>query len=380
MVNIYLIGFAQALFFVILILTKKNKLLSDYFLAFFVLLLGGQSFWIYSYYGGFYHDNPWILVVDIYYWTLLGPTLLVYTQLITKGENHLKWKHLLLLIPTFIVSIGFAEYIFIDGSKFFADEPASDWLLDLTAYIWYFNAPLFYIFIIVQLIKHNSRIKHYYSYSKNIDLKWLNFLTNGFVLFLILIIFKSYISKIFNFEYPTSLHYSWPVFVAYIFGIGFFGYKQRGVFSSVDAYQEQKLFELNVSDNQKSNMYQRSGLNGEEAELLSNKLVEFMQTEKPYCESDLNLSTLSKRLNTTTHKLSQVINSKFGKNFFEFINDYRIEEAKELLSDPNNNKFKIMSLAYDCGFNSKSTFFTLFKKNTSLTPSEFRSTYQKQTA
>ena len=150
MQNIYLIGFAQALFFVILILTKRNKSLSDYFLAFFLLLLGGQLFWVYSYYGGFYRDNPWILIVDIYYWTLLGPILLVYTQLLTKGKKHLNWKHLFLLLPTILVTIGFAEYIFIDGSHFFTDRSPKNQLFNLSAYVWFYNAPLFYIYIIVQ--------------------------------------------------------------------------------------------------------------------------------------------------------------------------------------------------------------------------------------
>jgi AraC-like DNA-binding protein len=381
MKNLYLVGFAQALFFVMLILTKKNKNLSDYFLAFFILLLGGQLFWVYSYYGGFYRTNPWILIVDIYYWTLLGPTLLVYIQLLTKGKNHLNWKHFLLLIPTFLVTIGFAEYIFIDGSHFFTDRSPKSLWFDLSVYVWYYNAPLFYIYIILQLFKHNKRIKHYYSNSKNVDLKWLNFLTYGFMLFLILLLSKSFFSRILNVEYPSSLHYTWPVFVIYVFGIGYFGYKQKGIFSQNEILEMPtpknrfNIFELNTNDKV---AYQKSGLGEKEAEDLSKKIIHFMESEKIYLDCDLNLASLSKIMDTTTHKLSQVINSKFGKNFFEFVNDYRIEEVKNLLKDPDNNKFKIIILAYDCGFNTKSTFYTLFKKNTSITPAEFRARYQKQ--
>ncbi len=381
MENLYLIGFAQALFFVVLILTKKNKILSDYFLAFFILLIGGQLFWVYSYYSGFFTNNPWIIIVDIYYWALLGPTLFVYTKIMTNGRKHLNWKYLLLLLPTFMVTIGFAEYIFIDGSNFFSEMYSKDWFYNLSVYVWFYNAPLFYVIIIVLLIKHNKRIKQYYSYSKNIDLKWLIFLTNGFMFFLFAILFKSYITKILNIEFPSSLYYTWPVMVLYVFGIGFFGYRQKGVFSQIDitetkpARGDLNIFKLKTSEKA---LYKKSGLNKEEAEKLSKSLLSLMIDEKPYLDEELSLVILAKKLGTSTHKLSQVINENFSKNFFEFINDYRLDEVKTKLSDPDNNKYKIISIAYDCGFNTKSTFYALFKKNTSLTPAEFRSKYQKK--
>lgn len=381
MENIYLIGFAQALFFVVLILTKKNKFLSDYFLAFFILLLGGQLFWVYSYYGGFYRNNPWILIVDIYYWTLLGPTLLVYTRLIIQGKNRLNWKYLLLLLPTFIVTIGFADYIFISGSNFFTDISPRNWFFDLSVKVWFFNLPIFYIIISLLLFKHNRYIQQYYSYSKNIDLKWLTFLTNGFVFFLFFLLSKPFITKIFDIELPSSKNYTWPVLVFYVFGIGFFGYKQKGVFSQFDDletdYSRSSLFPLKIKITDKAS-YQKSGLNKDEAEQLSENLLNVMKKDKPYLDCNLNLVSLSEKVGTSTHKLSQVINECFKKNFFEFVNDYRIEDVKKQLIDPEQDKFKIISIAYDCGFNTKSTFYTLFKKSTSLTPAEFRLRFQKQ--
>jgi len=342
-------------------------------------------FWVYSYYGGFYRDNPWIVIVDIYYWTLLGPTLLVYIELLTKGREYLNWKYFLLLIPSLIVTIGFAEYIFIDGSLLFADRPPQNLVENISFFIWFYNAPLFYIFIIVQLFRHNRRVKHYYSNLKNVNLKWLTFLTYGFIFFLVMILFKSFFSNLLNIEYPLSLHYTWPVFVVYIFGIGFFGYKQQGIFSQTQLAEDAdikdniNILELNsLKLNSANKSYRKSGLSDEDIEELSDRLVKVMDTEMLYLDSELSLVSLSRKLNTTTHKLSQVINSKFGRNFFDFVNDYRIEEVKNRLNDPENNKFKIISIAYDCGFNSKSTFYTLFKKNTSLTPAEHRKRYQKQ--
>ena len=115
--SLYLIGFAQALFFAALVLTKKNKALSDYFLSFFILLLAGQLFYVYSKYSGLLESSPWIFILDIYYWVFLGPVLLVYTHLMTKRTQKLEWKYFVYLLPAVIATFGFSEYIFNPGNS-----------------------------------------------------------------------------------------------------------------------------------------------------------------------------------------------------------------------------------------------------------------------
>ncbi|MFC1724396.1 helix-turn-helix domain-containing protein [candidate division KSB1 bacterium] len=357
-------------------------------LAFFILLLGGQLFFVYSSSSGLYAANPWMIIIDIYYWTFLGPALLLYTLLMTKDRLQPAWKYLLLVLPTLIVTIGFSKYIFVDGSNFFTDTSPKNWFYDLTVYVWLYNSPLFYVITILQLRKHKKRIKHYYSYSKNIDLKWLYFLSNGFAIFLLFMLFRSHLQKILGLEIPSSYNYSWLVMVLYVFGIGFYGYKQKGIFLHTDydattaSNDRINALEFNTPADQELEKekihYQKSGLKKEEAEELSGNLKSLMENKKPYLDYDLNLVTLAKKLGTTTHKLSQVLNENFSKNFFDFINEYRIEEVKKQLFLPEKENYKIIAIAYDCGFNSKSTFYTLFKKSTSLTPAEYREKVRKQ--
>jgi AraC-like DNA-binding protein len=76
-------------------------------------------------------------------------------------------------------------------------------------------------------------------------------------------------------------------------------------------------------------------------------------------------------LNTNFHRLSQVINESFHQNFYDFINTYRIEESKIRLINPESDKYKIISIAYDSGFSSKSSFYNAFRKNTGITPGEY---------
>jgi AraC-like DNA-binding protein len=97
-----------------------------------------------------------------------------------------------------------------------------------------------------------------------------------------------------------------------------------------------------------------------------------MNKERPYLESQLTLPQLAQQLGISPNYLSQVINEQLQKNFFDFINEYRVAEAKSKLTADSTTKGSIADVAYDSGFNSKSAFYTAFKKHVGMTPSEFR--------
>jgi AraC-like DNA-binding protein len=118
--------------------------------------------------------------------------------------------------------------------------------------------------------------------------------------------------------------------------------------------------------------YAGSVLTPEESRGLLDRLQQHMQTTKPYLEPELTLEELSARLSLRPKILSQVINENTGQNFFDFINRYRIGEAKRMLTDPTDKKITVQEVLYVVGFNSKSSFNTLFKKYTGVTPSEFK--------
>src|SRR6266498_1011760 len=103
-----------------------------------------------------------------------------------------------------------------------------------------------------------------------------------------------------------------------------------------------------------------------------------MRKEKSYLQSELSLNQLAAELSVKPKILSQIINEKLGQNFFDFINTYRIEEAKRLLVEHEDPKITVLEILYEVGFNSKSSFNTVFKKNTGLTPSDFKKKYRKQ--
>jgi AraC-like DNA-binding protein len=112
----------------------------------------------------------------------------------------------------------------------------------------------------------------------------------------------------------------------------------------------------------------------EEISAWKNKVLKFFDTEKPYLNPELTLSDLSDTLKTNTSVLSQVINSGFNKNFNDFVNEYRLEAFKQKIQSGDYQHLTLLAIAFECGFNSKTTFNRAFKKATGLMPSEYINT------
>lgn len=102
------------------------------------------------------------------------------------------------------------------------------------------------------------------------------------------------------------------------------------------------------------------------------QLTSFMKTEKPYLDASLSLGNLAEDLNVNSRDLSILINQHLNQHFFDFVNEYRINEAMDILKDPSKKEITVLEILYEVGFNSKSSFNTAFKKQTGLTPTQFR--------
>jgi AraC-like DNA-binding protein len=117
--------------------------------------------------------------------------------------------------------------------------------------------------------------------------------------------------------------------------------------------------------------YERSGLGDEEAANLKDELLVLMDRERPWTNSELTLADLASQLGTTPHKLSELLNSDIGKTFYDFVNSYRVRDVQRRIKSGEARTRKMLALALDAGFASKSTFNQAFKKHTSQTPSDF---------
>ena len=106
--------------------------------------------------------------------------------------------------------------------------------------------------------------------------------------------------------------------------------------------------------------------------MLVERVITIMESEQPWKDSELTLADLAARLNSTPHKLSEVLNARVGQTFYDFVNGYRVREVQRRIKAGDARSLKILALALDAGFASKSTFNEAFKKHTSQTPSDFR--------
>lgn len=153
--------------------------------------------------------------------------------------------------------------------------------------------------------------------------------------------------------------------VLFIFFLGFSGIRHKNIFS-VDNSEKSRIVEP-----KNTGEYKRSGLKEDDALEYHQKLTELMKTQKPYLEPKLTLGELADSLDISANHLSQIINQYEEKNFYDYINGYRVEEFKKRALKPENKNYNILSIAYDSGFNSKSSFNQVFKKSVGKTPSQY---------
>ena len=124
--------------------------------------------------------------------------------------------------------------------------------------------------------------------------------------------------------------------------------------------------------------YEKNRLDDEIAEAYAKELKELMETKKLYRNPDLTLPDLAKKLKLTTNILSQVLNGCCGQSFYNFVNTYRVNEVIAMMNDPKHENDSILKISFEAGFKSKSSFNTIFKKLTGLTPSEYRRNLEKE--
>ena len=131
-----------------------------------------------------------------------------------------------------------------------------------------------------------------------------------------------------------------------------------------------------ASDERKK--YTKSGLKDDQADDIYKKLMHLFNREEYYKKNKLSLNELASELDIHPNYLSQIINEREEKNFYEFVNSFRLEEFKRLVKHQKHKEFTLLALAYDCGFNSKSSFNRYFKKHMGRTPSSFVKSLKEQ--
>jgi AraC-like DNA-binding protein len=216
-------------------------------------------------------------------------------------------------------------------------------------------------------LKQNQNLKTFYSSIEKINFDWLKLVVTAFFIMWVVDIINWITSSL---QINTTTSQELLTFASLLINF---------IFADLLILKNLHLpaLEYEAGKDGEKHKYEKSPLTLQTKNEILFKLEKIMAQEKLYLNSSLNLGEVAKKLSVMPRYLSQVINELKGQNFYDFVNAYRIEEAKKILSDPANNNEKILSVLYECGFNSKSVFNTVFKKNTGVTPSEFRRNYKR---
>jgi AraC-like DNA-binding protein len=210
------------------------------------------------------------------------------------------------------------------------------------------------------LRQYSDAIRNSFSSLEKINLNWLRFLMMCQFIIWPVAFFVEMVKTD-----PVQVNTMWLCISVFIYAIGYFGIRQPEIFTG-QMQNDEPASQL------EKKKYEKSSLTPEKSRQYLQRLQEYMQLEKPHLDRTITLQTLAEKLAFTTHELSQLINEQLNKNFFEFINMYRIDEAKAKIKDEQFNHLTIAAIGYESGFNSVSAFNAAFKKNTGITPSQYR--------
>lgn len=328
------------------------------------------------------------------------PLFYFYFRSLTTLKYRVERKQLYHLLPAVIVFILQLPFFFFsaeDALNFLRVRHVSESYKWLSVYLVWIDRIAFYGLFTLQFLYyimkfrtnlklHRLRIELMFSYKENVDLRWMRALFIGILLLFI----GNDLTYLFRLENP---YFSIMFYTIGMLMINFFiGYNsliqnqlvENEIIARMTHYcalhremttprtESQELFIA-----QELQKYQRSALKTDTREQILQQLDKLMEDECLYADSRISIEDLAMKLSTSSKYLSQAINEVYQRNFFNYINEYRINKAKSMLQSDEHTTFSIEGIAKMVGFQSKSSFYTAFKKSTGITPTEYRALFKE---
>ncbi len=365
------IGISQSFFAGLLIATKRplttaNQLMSAWLFLFFFEMLSALI-----------NRN----VLEVYSFPFIsftyGPILYLYVIHLTDSNRKFDVVNLLHFIP-FIVFFALSvilrkKPIFDDLSGFFISDRFIS-LRIIFGVSFFLSISVYSILSFIEIRRHQKHLMDTVSYtSARITLNWLKVLSTTFYVgYLITFILGGI--QIFSPILPFDPYVTAFIFITFFsFVYSFYVIKQPEITEATGLVPE----DFDIPEAEKHERYARSGLKSDIAAEYLDRLIEVMEREKLFLKSNFTIDDLSCATGIPKHHITEVLNEKHGRNFFTFINEYRIKEVIARISDARFQHYTIIAIAFDSGFNSKSTFNTFFKSYTGKTPSQYRKSLQE---
>ncbi len=301
-----------------------------------------------------------------------GPLLFLYVRHMTLPTLRFSpWNalHFVPFVIFFAISVILRkEPIFDDLSGFFVIDRFIP-LRIFYSVCFFLSVTGYSVLSFIEIRRHQARLHDVVSYtSAKITLNWLKILSITFYTCYIFVFILGGIN-IFAGLLPFDPYVlTFALISIFSFAYSFYAIRQPEMLDYPASGQE----EDDGNSNAGVEKYARSGLRDEQADEYLTKLLQYMDEEKPFLDGDMTINDLSRRTGIPRHYITEVLNEKHNRNFFTFVNEYRVREVISRISDPKYQHYTILAIAFDAGFNSKSTFNTFFKSYTGKTPSAYR--------
>jgi len=296
----------------------------------------------------------------------LPPLIYFYVLAVIKPSFKFKQSYWLHFIPFFIAQI-FAFIVYFKTQQTFdfneKDSIAKSFLFtdvkQIEEYLLMISLTIYMFYGYKNIIVYKKWLNETTSDSINPDFNWLITIFRIFII----IGFLKFINHFFDifYDYKEISTQMWDFLMIVIAGLMYY-LGLKGLLQPEYSFSREELFNENEAP---------SNLQDSKIKDTMNELQKAMSEDKIFLDPKLTIHELSKFINTSNRYLSFIINNQFETSFRNFINNYRVEEVKLKLIDPNFKHMSILGIALECGFNSEASFYRIFKKHTSLSPKEF---------
>jgi AraC-like DNA-binding protein len=370
---IYSAASIQGLFLSFLLLRTKINQPANRILAILLIILSlhlilvgfdNRDFFI-----AFPHLSRVSWIIGSLYW----PLIFSFVQHITQTQPDKFWKSFWLFLPFLVLLTIMMPYYIMSGEEKVAllsnfEEASKDdfgWINQVVSLLHI----LFQGYFLIYYLRIEKLWKDEYSEIESVRIQWLKH-------FLILTLAATTLA-VFSFFARTwqipvlSQLYSFH-FIGIVFLFYWLSYKaltQPVLFGIVKDHQV--INQLETTNSGATAKYKKSSLETEQLIAIFEKVKKVLSDQQLYRKNDLTLTQLSAAVDIPRHQLSQAINSCYAGNFFDLINDYRVEAFKHFASRSDKKHLSLLGIAQEAGFNSKASFYSVFKKKTGMTPAEY---------
>jgi len=363
-----LIGSVQGLFLAsILVLNKRFKKKSNVYLAVFILAFSLSNLHYIARAIGVIEAYSWLNYLT-FPWTFLIPIVFYFfIKYLLNPDHELTKRERWLYLP-FLIQVIFHLVLFVlDFFNYSILETYKDAisLLDIKLEtILSLVINLIFIPLIYKMLQaYDKDLKENYADISQSSIQWIKRLLIILIGIWVIWAMPAIYQIITGNTTPMLDYVLWVMMSVCIYWIGYEAYFRN------DIFQPQQSFPSKETTVEETEIIQNLPDKTDEH---FDKMIQLIESEKLYTNPAFDLSMLAQKTGLSANYLSQIINKQSGQNFYTLINDYRTEEVKKMLLNPDYSHYSILSIGLEAGFKSKSSFYKVFKEKTGMTPAQFQ--------